>query len=132
LTSSASSCRFDGRLNEKGKNMSHLKTRLAVAAAFVALSSPAFAASGIDGDPTFPAIENPAPAIALRGQGNEAEGLLSADPTFPVTGNVTPAIALVKQDSDRPQVERPADWAPKGHYAVELAPAQAQRVAQVK
>jgi hypothetical protein len=112
--------------------MNNLKSRLAVAAAFVALSTPAFAESGIDGDPTFPAIANPAPAIVLGAQGNEAAGLLAADPTFPVTGNVLPAITLVEQDSNRPAVEEPADWAPNAHYAVELTPAPARRVAQVK
>jgi hypothetical protein len=133
LTPSASSRRSDGGLTEKEETMSRTNSRLAVAAILAALSVPAYASDAYD--PTQPAVERPAPAIAVRaGQGDELQGLVASDPTWPAaTANASPAIAL-SPEASRVDVEPPAEWAPEAHYAVELAPAQAspERVAKAR
>ena len=88
-----------------------MKTRIALAAVIATLSAPAFAAdntSAIAGDPTWPAIENPAPALVVNHRGN-AEAL-RADPTFPATDNAAPAVALVSVPDDGPTFQPAETW----------------------
>jgi hypothetical protein len=86
--------------------MSTTKRRLALAALLAALSTPALAADdavcSVCGDPTFPALENPAPALTLRAQGGAAEALVEVDPTSPADAPRMPAIALVRQPVEEP------------------------------
>ncbi|HEY6098081.1 MAG TPA: hypothetical protein VIW03_01535, partial [Anaeromyxobacter sp.] len=84
-----------------------------------------------DGDPNFPALENPAPALAVRGQGDDA-AWLRADPSFPATDRLAPAIALTPQAADERQLPSGEGWEPAAHYAVELAPARSERVAKAR
>lgn len=110
---------------------------LAVAAVLASLSAPALAADpatcSVCDDPTQPAHVGSAPAFALAAAGGEAEAIAAADPTQPRTGNAAPAVALRREDGGAPVVEQPAEWAPKAHYALEVAPAAApaERVATV-
>jgi len=112
--------------------MSSTKTRIALAAVVAALSAPALAGdvseSSVYGDPTWPAIEQPAPAITLHAQGGEAEALRRADPTWPETTSALPSIALVPQPADRPLFDPAGPFEPAVHYAVVLG-APEQRVA---
>jgi hypothetical protein len=115
--------------------MSSKNSRFALAAALAALSLPAFAGdvapSSISGDPTWPAIENPAPAIAVRAQGGEVQALL-ADPLFPATDSAAPALAAVAvPDDGGPQ--NIDEGAPAPSYAIRLStPKAAEHVAAVR
>jgi hypothetical protein len=114
--------------------MSSTKSKIALAAALAAMSLPAFAAdeatSSITGDPTWPAIEHPAPALAVNAAGGEVEALRT-DPLFPVTDSAAPSIALVPYDVEGPQTDPVEEWAPPAPYAVDLTPS-ASRVAKAK
>lgn len=67
--------------------------RNAVAAALAALSLPALASdtspSSIAGDPTWPAVAQPAPAVSLAGEAGGVADLTAAD-----YEGVAPAVAL--------------------------------------
>lgn len=107
--------------------MKTLKNRLAVAAALAALSLPVVAAAeqvgSVTGDPTFPSLDNPAPAMVLRGDGSRSS---LSDPTFPEVATVAPAARLTPYVSDAPAVD-PVENVPVAHVAVvpEAAPQQA-------
>jgi hypothetical protein len=104
--------RSDGGLpRKKEKTMSRTMNRIALAAVLSTLSAPAFAAdttSAIAGDPTWPAIENPAPAIVVNHRGNVEA--LRADPTFPATDNASPALALVAVPDEGPTYQPAETW----------------------
>ena len=94
---------------------------IAIVAA-AALSLPVLAAepSSIAGDPTWPAIENPAPAVALNG----AEAPAPVDITqIEIVGNA-PAIALVPHQAEatQPQLAAPVPPA-QAHVALGSVPA---------
>ncbi len=112
--------------------MSSRNSRIALAAVLAALSAPALAddapACSVCGDPTWPALQSPAPAIALEAQGGEAEALAAADPTWPETTSAMPAIALSPHRSDGPRAEPAVPSAPRVDYAVVLG-GPARRVA---
>jgi hypothetical protein len=120
------------------KVMSNTKSRFALAAVLAALSAPAFAGdaarSSVSGDPTWPVIENPAPAVAVNAKGGEAQALLRADPTWPATDSASPAIALVAvPDDGGPQIDPVEQWEPTPSYAIELsAPKATEQVATVR
>ena len=93
--------------------MTSTKTRFALAAALAVLSTPAFADGyAISfGDGTWPAIENPAPAVAVRAQGGEAEALVRAADLFPATDSAAPTFALVAiPEDDGPQAQPAESW----------------------
>ncbi len=106
--------------------------RIGLTVLLASLSLPALAAepSGTVDDPTWPAIERPAPAVSLNATGGEAAALRAADPTWPEVQSAAPVI-LLQQEAGAPQIEQPANWAPGEHYAVELAP-QTARVAAAR
>lgn len=114
--------------------MSSTKSRIALAALVAALSTPALAADAatcsVCDDPTWPDVENPAPAVAAYAQGGEAEALVRADPTWPETKSAAPALALVPHADESPLLDpAPAgEPAPSVHYAVEFVE-QTRRVA---
>jgi hypothetical protein len=115
--------------------MTRTTSRFALAAVLTALTVPAFASaeSSISGDPTWPAIENPAPAVALRAQGGEAQALLASDPTFPLTDSAAPAIALVAiPDDGGPQADPVEEWEPTPNVAIALSASKVERVATVR
>jgi hypothetical protein len=113
-------------------NMRTLKSRIALAATLLAISTPALADDGracsICGDPTFPAVENPTPAIALPADGGEAEASLRADPTWPDAGAAAPAIRLEPRPEDGPQLDPLNPTAPEMNYAATME-APATRIA---
>lgn len=111
--------------------MTSRNSRFALAAALATLSLPAFAESSISGDPTWPAIENPAPAVEVRAQGGEVRAL-RADPLFPATDSASPAFATVAIPEDGgPQNIDEGDLSPS--YAIQLsAPKTAEHVAAVR
>lgn len=112
--------------------MTSTKTRIALAAAVAALALPALArdasTSAIAGDPTWPAIENPAPAVALSAQGTAA---VNADPTWPQYA-AAPAAVMVSHPADGATYEPAVPAAPVVHYAVELGAPATSRVASSK
>lgn len=112
--------------------MSSTKSRIALAAVLAALSAPAFAgeaaACAVCGDPTWPALDSPAPALGLRARGGEAEALVRADPTWPETTSALPSMTLVAHPADGPRLDPEDPGAPAVQWAVELG-APASRVA---
>jgi hypothetical protein len=112
--------------------MMTMKSRIALAAALAAISTPALAKDArtcsICGDPTFPAIESPAPALALSADAGEAEAFLSADPTWPDAGAAAPAIRLEPRPEDGPQLDPLNPTAPEMNYAATME-APATRIA---
>jgi hypothetical protein len=115
--------------------MTSTKTRFALAAALAVLSTPAFADGyAISfGDGTWPAIENPAPAVAVSAQGGEAEALLAADPLFPATNSAAPAFALVAiPDHGDPQPEPAEAWVTPSYGIALSVPKAADQVATVR
>lgn len=91
--------------------MSRTMNRIALAAVLVTLSAPAFAAdttSAIAGDPTWPAIEHPAPALVVNARGDVQA--LRADPLFPATDNAAPTIALVAVPDEGPTFQPAETW----------------------
>lgn len=80
-----------------------LTNRVAVAAVLGALSFPALAGGegpttkqdcSVCGDPTWPEIRSPMPAIVLRSDPGAAKAVLQIDPTWPEIREPMPAIAL--------------------------------------
>lgn len=94
--------------------------RVAVAAALGAVSFPAFAAGegpavdpdcSICGDPTWPEIQHPMPAIAIRSDADAADRVLQIDPTWPELRNPVPTIALERDAADGPaDVQTDPTW----------------------
>lgn len=131
--------RSDGGLpkTEKEKTMTSRNIRIALAAVLATLSAPAFAgdstASAISGDPTWPAIENPAPAVVLHARGGEVQAL-DADPLFPETDNAAPAVALVAvPDDGRPEFEPAEGWeTPSFAVVLPSAPKATEQLAAAK
>ena len=112
--------------------MTRTISRFALAAVLTAISVPAFASSNSE-DGTWPAIENPAPALALRAQGGEAQALVASDPTFPFTDSAAPAIALVAiPDDGGPQADPVEEWEPTPNVAIALSGTKVERVATVR
>jgi hypothetical protein len=117
--------------NEMEKVMKNTTIRFALAAAVAALSVPAFAAdTSVSGDPLFGPNDNLAPAIVVNAKGGEADAL-RADPTFPAIDVAAPALALVHEDG-APTIEAPAEWAPASQYAIELGAKTPERVAKAR
>lgn len=89
--------------------MRSTKSHFALAAVLAALSTPALADDAslcsVCGDPTWPELDNPAPALTLRSQGGEVEALVGADPTWPAETAALPGIAVVAQPADGGEVE---------------------------
>lgn len=114
---------------------SSTKTRFALAAALAVLSTPALATeSAISGDPTWPAIENPAPGATLHAQGGgEAQALLGTDPLWPTTDSASPAFAVIAvPDEGGRQTEPVGAWQPTPSYAIVLSAPQPQQVAAAR
>ena len=55
-----------------------------------------------------PDFENPAPALVVNHRGNA--DALRADPTFPATDNVAPALALVSIPDEGPTFQPAENW----------------------
>ncbi len=112
--------------------MRSTKSRFVLAAVLAALSTPVLADDAapcsVCDDPTWPALDIPAPSLALHTQGGEAEALASADPTWPEIGAEAPSLALVAQPGSWPQAEPAVPSAPQVDYAVVLG-APTRRVA---
>jgi hypothetical protein len=112
--------------------MMTMKSRIALAAALAVISVPTLADEGrtcsICGDPTFPAIESPAPALALSADGGEAAASLRADPSWPGADIASPAIRLEPRPEDGPQIDPLNPTAPEMKYAASME-AQATRMA---
>jgi hypothetical protein len=113
--------------------MSSTNFRIALAAVLATLSAPAFAGdSAISGDPTWPAIESPAPAVILHARGGEVEAL-RADPLFPATDSAAPAVALVAvPDDGGPQAEPAESWQTPSVAIVLPSAPKAEQVAAAK
>lgn len=101
-------------------------TSIALAAALSAISTPSLAddsTSSISGDPNFPAIDSPAPALAMKADGSESAEALNADPNWPGTVLASPAIRLEIQ-ADEGQHDPLNPTSPEDTYAVVMgAPA---------
>lgn len=111
--------------------MPSLMRRIAVAASLAALSLPALAAESscsVCGDPTFPQLENPAPAMTLRGDGSPSA--VRSDPTFPQVAVLAPAAVLTPHASDAPDVD-PVEGTPNLHVALVPQPSAVQPALQV-
>jgi hypothetical protein len=110
--------------------MSTWKSRVTLAAALAITSLPALAdvrgTCAVCDDGTWPSIENPAPALALRADGGEAEALRAADPTWPETGIASPAIFLQAYPEDGPQVDPMNPMIPDVKYAAAMTEPQRQ------
>ena len=103
-------------------------SRIALAAALAVISSRTLADEGstcsICGDPTFPAIDHPAPALVMPADGGETAAALQTDPTWPGTEYASPAVRLEIQPGDRPELDPLNPTAPVERYAATLgAPA---------
>ncbi|HEY6005190.1 MAG TPA: hypothetical protein VIV57_20085 [Anaeromyxobacter sp.] len=110
--------------------MMTMKSRIALAAALAAISVPTLAddarTCSICGDPTFPAIDSPAPALALHSDGGQAAALLRADPTWPDAGVASPAIRLEPRPEDGPQIDPLNPTAPELEYAAVMGAPEAR------
>jgi hypothetical protein len=104
--------------------MRTLKSRIALAAALTVTSVPALAADrtcAICDDPTWPAIENPAPALALHASGGEADTLRQVDPTWPETDSASPVIVFQAYPEDGPQVDPLNPMEPEVKHAAAMS-----------
>jgi len=117
--------------------MNRTNIRIALAAVLATSSAPAFAGdsavSAIAGDPTWPAIENPAPSVVLHDRGGEVQAL-RADPLSPDTDNAAPAVALVAVlDDGGPEFEPAGGWeTPSFAVVLPSAPKAVEQLAVAK
>jgi hypothetical protein len=81
-------------------------------------------------DPTFPAIESHAPAIAIAVDGGETAVALRADPTFPDAANASPAVALQHVSGERPALDSLNPVTSDETYAAVMGASQERRVAK--
>jgi hypothetical protein len=91
--------------------MSSTKWHVAVVAALGALSFPAFASGegpatkqdcSVCGDPTWPEIRNPMPAIVVASDAGARTTALQNDPTWPEIRNPLPAIVFPADTGGEP------------------------------
>lgn len=100
--------------------MRSITLHVAVAATIGALSLPAFADDersapkqdcSVCDDPTWPEIQRPMPAIALRSDAGAADRVVQIDPTWPELRNPMPAIALRPDGTGEPaDVQTDPTW----------------------
>jgi len=111
--------------------MSSTIRRAAVAAVLCALSLPAFAGDAsfdakqdcsVCGDPTWPEIRDPMPAVVIRADPSAARSVVQIDPTWPELQSAMPAIALRADATDEPaDVQSDPTWPAMPSVAPALA-----------
>ena len=106
---------------------------IALAAALAAISTRSLADEGstcsVCSDPTFPAIDSPAPALVMKPDGGETAEALNADPSWPRTASASPAIRLEIQPEQSLERDPLNPAAPGERYAAVMG-APAIRVAR--